>query len=47
MSRVQGAVVIRRPDLILSDRIAPANTLDYAKILESYFAIFEGSLFPR
>ena len=47
MARVKGAVVVRRPDLIAPDNIAPANSLDFAKTLQSYFVIFRDSLFPR
>lgn len=47
MSHVQGAVVVRRPELVeLPGMLAPANSLDFVKTLESYFPIFKGSLFP-
>lgn len=47
MSRVQGAVVVRRPDLTKALGIlAPANSLDFVKTLQSYFTIFKESLFP-
>lgn len=47
MSRVQGAVVVRRPDLVtVPGNIAPAVSLDFVKTLQSYFGIFESSLFP-
>lgn len=47
MAHVKGAVVVRRPDLISPDKIAPANTLDFGNTLQSYFAIFKSSLLPR
>lgn len=47
MSHVQGAVVVRRPDLAATPGIlAPANNLDFDKTLSSYASTFEGSLFP-
>lgn len=48
MSHVQGAVVVRRPELAaLPGMLAPANSLDFVKTLESYFSIFKTSLFPH
>ncbi|CAN0080944.1 unnamed protein product [Pylaiella littoralis] len=48
MSHVQGAVVVRRPELsALPGVLAPAISLDFVKTLESYFAIFKSSLFPH
>lgn len=44
MSRVQGAVVITRPDLAVN--IGPADHLDFVKVFQSYFTIFKTSLFP-
>lgn len=47
MSRVRGAVVVRRPDLAtMTGMVAPANDLDYVKTLQSYFGIFQRRLFP-
>lgn len=47
MSRVQGAVVVRRPDLTqVPGMLAPANNLDFVQTLQSYFTIFNNSLFP-
>ncbi|CAM9436075.1 unnamed protein product, partial [Hapterophycus canaliculatus] len=47
MSHVQGAVVVRRPDLAkFSGMVAPANSLDFAKTLQSYFGLFQRILFP-
>ena len=45
MSRIQGAVVVRRPD-IAKGSSAPVNSLDFAKTLQSYFTTFKSSLFP-
>jgi len=47
MARIEGAVVVRRPDLTAPDKIAPAKTLDFVKTLQAYFTIFKGSLLPR
>eukprot|EP00752_Nemacystus_decipiens_P013073 g11562.t1 len=51
MSHVQGAVVVRRPDLIdvssTPSLLAPASDLDFVKTLQSYFPLFQSSLFPR
>lgn len=51
MSHVEGAVVVRRPDLIdvgsSPSLLAPAGDLDFVKTLQSYFPIFQSSLFPR
>lgn len=44
MSRVEGAVVVRRPDL--ASNIAPANSLDFVKTFQAYFSTFRSSLFP-
>lgn len=47
MSHVQGAVVVRRPDLTqVPGVLAPANSLDFVQTLQSYFTIFKSSLFP-
>ncbi|CAM9194828.1 unnamed protein product, partial [Ectocarpus sp. 8 AP-2014] len=50
MSRVDGAAVVRRPELIDAGSsptplLSPVNTLDYVKTLQSYFPIFRDSLF--
>lgn len=45
MSRVEGVVVVRRPDLG-PRMLAPANSFDFVKTWRSYFAIFKSSLFP-
>ncbi|CAM9609592.1 unnamed protein product, partial [Ectocarpus sp. 4 AP-2014] len=52
MSHVDGAVVVRRPELIDVESsptrlLSPANSLDYVKTLQSYFPIFKDSLFSR
>ena len=51
MLHVQGAVVVRRPDLIdvSSDPslLAPASDLDFVRTLQSYFSLFQSSLFSR
>ncbi|CBJ29440.1 conserved unknown protein [Ectocarpus siliculosus] len=52
MSHVDGAVVVRRPELIDVESsptrlLSPANSLDYVKTLQSYFSIFKDSLFSR
>ncbi|CAB1100997.1 unnamed protein product [Ectocarpus sp. CCAP 1310/34] len=52
MSHVDGAVVVRRPELIDVESsptrlLSPANSLDYVKTLQSYFPIFKESLFSR
>lgn len=47
MSRVQGAVIVRRPDLAdAPGKLAPAVDLDFVQTLHSYFGIFKSSLFP-
>ncbi|CAN0214375.1 unnamed protein product, partial [Ectocarpus fasciculatus] len=47
MSHVQGAIVVRRPELAkVPGMLSPANHLDFEKTLTSYFEIFSGSLFP-
>lgn len=47
MSRIQGAVVVRRPDLLQAPgMLAPVNSLDFVQTLQSYFMIFNSSLFP-
>lgn len=47
MSRVQGAVVVRRPDIAKEPgMIAPAKSLDFVKTLQSYFRTFKRSLLP-
>ncbi|CBJ29242.1 conserved unknown protein [Ectocarpus siliculosus] len=47
MSRIKGAVVVRRPDLAKAPAmLGPVNTLDFVKAFQSYFAIFRSSLFP-
>ncbi|CAN0001623.1 unnamed protein product, partial [Ectocarpus sp. 6 AP-2014] len=50
MSRVDGAAVVRRPELIDTGSspnplLSPVNSLDYVKTLQSYFPIFRDSLF--
>ncbi|CAM9189728.1 unnamed protein product, partial [Ectocarpus sp. 8 AP-2014] len=48
VSRVRGAVVVKRPELTARPGIlAPANGLDFVETLRSYFPIFRSSLFPR
>lgn len=48
MSRVQGAVVVRRPELTRNSSMpAAANKLDFTKTLQSYFPFFRNSLLPR
>lgn len=48
MSQVEGAVVVPRPGLIATnDSIWPVNDLDFVKTLQSYFLIFNTSLFGR
>jgi len=51
MTHVEGAVVVRRPDLIdvdsASSLLAPAGELDFARTLMSYFPRFKSSLCPR
>eukprot|EP00903_Cladosiphon_okamuranus_P010124 g9587.t1 len=47
MSHIEGAVVVRRPDLISPSLLAPASDLDFVKTLQSYFPIFQSSLLPR
>lgn len=51
MAHVEGAVVVRRPDLIdvdsTSSMLAPAGKLDFARTLMSYFPLFKSSLCPR
>ncbi|CAM9240764.1 unnamed protein product [Ectocarpus sp. 12 AP-2014] len=49
MSRVDGAAVVRRPELIdvgssPTPLLSPVNSLDYVKTLQSYFPIFRDSL---
>lgn len=48
VSRVRGAVVVKRPELTARLGIlTPANGLDFVETLRSYFNIFRSSLFPR
>lgn len=48
MSRVQGAVVVKRPDLTQKPgALTPATSLDFVKTLRSYFSIFKSSLCAR
>ncbi|CAM9433421.1 unnamed protein product [Ectocarpus sp. 12 AP-2014] len=48
VSRVRGAVVVKRPELTaLPGILTPANGLDFVETLRSYFPIFRSSLFPR
>ncbi|CAM9229206.1 unnamed protein product, partial [Ectocarpus sp. 12 AP-2014] len=48
VSRVRGAVVVKRPELTARPGIlTPANGLDFVETLRSYFPIFRSSLFPR
>lgn len=47
MSRVEGAVVLRRPELLhKAGALGPAHSLDFVETLRSYFPIFKRSLFP-
>ncbi|CAM9847789.1 unnamed protein product [Ectocarpus sp. 4 AP-2014] len=48
VSRVRGAVVVKRPELTARPGIlTPANGLDFVETLRSYFPLFRSSLFPR
>ncbi|CAB1118780.1 unnamed protein product [Ectocarpus sp. CCAP 1310/34] len=48
MSHIQGAVVVRRPDLTREPgSLAPAPDMDFVKTLQSYFPISQGSLLRR
>ncbi|CAM9799475.1 unnamed protein product [Ectocarpus sp. 6 AP-2014] len=48
MSHVQGAVVVRRPDLAQAPgSVAPAQDVDFVKTLQSYFPISQSSLLRR
>lgn len=52
MSRVDGAAVVRRPELIdvgssPTPLLSPVNSLDYVKTLQSYFPLFRDSMFSR
>lgn len=48
VSRVRGAVVVKRPELIARPGIlTPADGLDFVETLRSYIPIFKSSLFPR
>ncbi|CAN0173789.1 unnamed protein product [Ectocarpus sp. 8 AP-2014] len=45
MSHIQGAVVVRRPDLVRAPgSLAPAHDLDFVKTFQSYFQISQSSL---
>ncbi|CAM9134821.1 unnamed protein product [Ectocarpus fasciculatus] len=45
MSHIQGAVVVRRPDLVQDPgSLAPAHDLDFVKTFQSYFPIAQSSL---
>ncbi|CBN75966.1 conserved unknown protein [Ectocarpus siliculosus] len=45
MSHIQGAVVVRRPDLVRAPgSLAPAHDLDFVKTFQSYFQIAQSSL---
>ncbi|CAM9862224.1 unnamed protein product [Ectocarpus sp. 4 AP-2014] len=45
MSHIQGAVVVRRPDLVRAPgSLAPAHDLDFVKTFQSYFPISQSSL---
>lgn len=45
MSRVEGAIVVRRPDLTQDlSLLAPAHGLDFAATLQTYFPTSEHSL---
>lgn len=47
MSRVEGAVIVRRPDLAKAHgMLEPAVNANYVKTLQSYFEIFKIFLFP-
>lgn len=47
MSRVEGAVVVRRPDLAKAHgMLAPDVNINYTKTLQSYMEIFNRFLFP-
>ncbi|CAB1120095.1 unnamed protein product [Ectocarpus sp. CCAP 1310/34] len=48
MSHIQGAVVVRRPDLAWAPgSLAPAHDLDFVKTFQSYFPISQNSLLRR
>ncbi|CAM9129006.1 unnamed protein product [Ectocarpus sp. 12 AP-2014] len=48
MSHIQGAVVVRRPDLTREPgSLAPAHDMDFVRTLQSYFTISQGSLLRR
>ncbi|CAM9294613.1 unnamed protein product, partial [Ectocarpus sp. 13 AM-2016] len=48
MSHIQGAVVVRRPDLVRAPgSLAPAHDLDFVKTFQSYFPISQTSLLRR
>ncbi|CAM9911010.1 unnamed protein product [Ectocarpus fasciculatus] len=48
MSHIQGAVVVRRPDLARAPgSLAPAHDVDFVKTLQSYFPISQSSLLRR
>ncbi|CAN0342528.1 unnamed protein product [Ectocarpus sp. 6 AP-2014] len=48
MSHIQGAVVVRRPDLVRAPgSLAPAHDLDFVKTFQSYFQIAQSSLLRR
>ncbi|CAB1118775.1 unnamed protein product [Ectocarpus sp. CCAP 1310/34] len=48
MSHVQGAVVVRRPDLAQAPvSLAPAHDVDFDKTFQSYFPISQNSLLRR
>lgn len=45
MAHVQGAVVVRRPDLTQAiGKLAPAHSLDFVKTLQSHFPTSRDSL---
>ncbi|CAM9442082.1 unnamed protein product [Ectocarpus fasciculatus] len=48
MSHIQGAVVVRRPDLVREPAsLAPAHDMDFVRTLQSYFPISQSSLLRR
>ena len=49
MSHVQGAVVVRRPDLTQSPNLlmVGSNKLDFAKTFDSYLPMFRDCLLSR
>ncbi|CAN0556602.1 unnamed protein product, partial [Ectocarpus sp. 12 AP-2014] len=48
MSHIQGAVVVRRPDLVRTPgSLAPAHDANFVRTFQSYFPIAQSSLLRR